>query len=326
MLSLFRRNLFVNYLWLLLFSVACLAYFGLKPNALDILEFQLPLSESHGLKIPLNDQPYFQLVYSFILIYVQALLVANIVIKNRMSRLLSIVPASLFVLYCFILLHSGVVHTILLANLFLIFSLQSLLRLYKKYKPITTIFNSGFFMGIASLIYLPYVIFILGLIIGLMSLRGLKVKELLQLLVAFLCPFFLFGVLLNYIGDLSEMLSHYALSIHIPDLNLDDIQLLSKLILVLLISVLMFFQNARLLKKKKFDVIKKIELNFWFLLFGFLSIFFVEEISHTHMLIISAPFAVLAGLFMESKENATTKEFVFILFVAYYFSLVFDVI
>ena len=326
MLSLFRRNLFVNYLWLLLFTAACLGYYGLKPNALTVLDFSLPLSEQHGFVIPLADTVFFQLIYAFVLIYIQALLVARIVIKNRMSRVLSIVPAAIFVLFCMILLHSGVVHTVLLANFFLLLSLQSLLALYKKYKPIGTIFNAGFFLGIACLLYMPNIIFLLGLIMGLMSLRGLKLKELLQMVVAFICPIFLFGVLMQYSGDLPSMMAHYKLSLHLPDLNTKDMELLGKLVLLLGICVFMLVKNSNLLKKKKFDVIKKIELNFWFLLLGFISVFFAEQITSYHMIILSVPFSVLVGLFMESRDNAITKEFVFILFVAYYFSLVFDVI
>jgi len=325
-LSLFRRNLFVNYIWLFLFTAGCLAYYFINLDALSINPFNLNLSDQHSISIPFNDKPFIQIIYGFILIYLQALMIANIVIKNRMSRLLSIIPGAIMVLYSVWLLHSGAVHTILLANFFFIVSVQNLFNLYKKHNPIGIIFNSGFFLGVASLIYFPYYIFFPAFFLGLLSLRGIKIQEFLQLLVAFLCPFFLAGVFMFYNKELQSMSDFYTFEFHMVNIDLNDILTLVKLIIISLICILMVFLNPQLLKKKKYDVIKKIELNYWFLLFGFLSLFLINDFSNNHMMIVSAPFAILAGLFMESRQSAITKEFVFFLFVAFYFSMVFEVI
>ena len=129
-----------------------------------------------------------------------------------------------------------------------------------------------------------------------------------------------------YKNGLQSMNDFYTFEFYLVKIDFNDILTLVKLITISLMCILMVFLNTHLLKKKKFDVIKKIELNYWFLLFGFLSLFLINDFSNHHMMIVSAPFAILAGLFMESKQNAITKEFVFFLFVAFYFSMVFEVI
>jgi len=92
-------------------------------------------------------------------------------------------------------------------------------------------------------------------------------------------------------------------------------------IAVFVILVLVFNQNA-LRKKKKFDAIKKIELNYWSLLVSFFSLLFISVPANEHLILISLPIGLLGGLILESKENSVVKEFVFLSFLGLYIFLV----
>ena len=323
MLSLFRRNLLVNYLWLFVFTAACFSFYIINPSNITTGPSNAFLNAVFHVNWPGDQSPYIELATGFILVYISALLVSNLVIQNRMSRALSIVPGGIMVLFSMWCLFDQSLNAILLANIFFILSVSSLFALYKKYKPIATTFNAGFFMGLAALIYQPYLLFILALFLGQISLRSLKVQELLQVLFAFFTPFFLFGVSLYYNQSFDIFWSFVQPNFTMPDIDFSQSIVIVKLGVVALVILYLLLLNAHLLKKKKFDAIKKIELCYWFMFLGFASVFFNIVQDSSHLLVLSLPISVLAGLYLEEKDNSITKEFVFILLTALYFAMLF---
>jgi len=325
-LTLFRRNLLINYFWLLLFAAGCLSYYLIFPSKLTLTPLSLPFEEVFNYKLPFAHNIYIQLIYIYLLVCIQSVMASSIVVKNRMSRALSIVPAGIMCLFCFWCIHKAEQSQILAANVFFILSVQNLFKLYKAYKPITTTFNAGFFLGISCLFYNVYIVFLLVLVLGLISLRGLKVKELLQLIIAFVSPFFLLAVALHHYGQLDALQSVTDFRIHLPGIEFQSVITTMKVVAILLVILILLLLQQHLLKKKKFDAIKKIELNYWFMLFGFLSLFVATNTDLSHMIIISLPVSILAGLYLEEKQNKVTKEFAFLLLVIIYFAFLYEFI
>jgi hypothetical protein len=133
------------------------------------------------------------------------------------------------------------------------------------------------------------------------------------------------GIIMFYNNSLDLFIDGLVPTFTMPQLMNADIKTLLKPVFVLLCCVvLLVFQNS-LRKKKKFDAIKKVELNYWLLLFGFLGIFFVENLETAHLLVISVPISILGGLILEDKKNVVVKEFVFILIIVFYFSLILEI-
>ena len=326
MLALFRRNLFVNYLFLLGFAVVCLMPYLIKPDWLAMHDFQMPYHEVFEWNLPWINTVYGQLFYALIFIYVQSIMVAEIVIQNRLSRQLSIIPAAVFCFFCFWALHNSVLDEVLLANFFLILCFRSLFDIYKKYKPISTLFNAGFFLALAVLVYSPLIFFFIICFFGLLSLRSLKLTEFLQLSFGFLCPIFLAWVALFYKSNTALLWDQLSLEFSFPNLTDIDIPLIIKLTLLLLTLAFLVSQNSELLKKKTFDAIKKIELSYWGLLLSLVSLFFVKELSQSHLLSLSIPLSILAGLYLESRDKMTIKEFAFLFYIIFYFLMVFEIV
>ena len=316
----------INYFWLIAFTAVCLSSYIFFPGKLQFADTNLPFEHVFHIGLPLADQAFINLGYALTFICLQGIMLADLVIKNRMSRALSIIPGGVMVLFCCWSLDNYALHHILLANFFFILSIRRMFMLYKKHKPIATTFNTGFFLGLASLFYQPYMYFIIVLILGQMSLRGLKLQEVLQLIFAFLCPVFLTAVLLNNHGQVSDLYTYFTPSFSIPEIDLSDIPTLIRLIVVMLLLIYLVTLQQHLLKKKKFDAIKKIELCYWLLLFGFISFFMAPEQELVHLLIISLPISILTGLFLEERDNAIIKEFMFLMFFILYLSLQFDLV
>ena len=317
MLSFFRRNLFINYVLLFVFTLALHIYYFIRPISTEI---NWSFEEVSKVFDFLSTNELTVLCSSVALISIQAIILNSLVTKNKFSRVLSTIPGAVFVLLACIAIEPHFDLRILIANLFFLFSIASLFNLYKKYLPIATIFNSGFFTACAAILYQPYIIFCFILLIGLYSLRALNIKEFIQFLCGFALPFF-FLLVYNYsIGSHSEIYNNFFKNLELPNFselfyNLHWLKL-SLFGLAICIAV-MYYNDIK--KKKKFDAIKKIELCYWLILTSLPSIFLIESIGYGHLIVLSIPLSLILGLILETKHQAIAKEFFFLLAVLAYF-------
>lgn len=258
-----------------------------------------------------------KITLSIVLILIQAYLVNDFVIKHKLSRALSTIPAAIFILYTIWVLESDVFQPILLSNLFCTLSIGSLFNIYKKHLPISSIFNSGLYMAIAAIIYPPYFIYLIVLLLGLFSLRNLALRESLQMVVGMGAPYFIISVILFFLDFDKAQFLNFILVFELPQLAypFNILELLKPIIVFLLVIFTLVVHN-KVKKKKKYDAIKKIELCYWMLLMGLMSTLFMNPlIPEAHLLLISTPLAILLGLLLEAKTNSVIKEFVFLLAV-----------
>lgn len=323
MLGFFRRNLNFNLLAIVIFAICLHIYYMVRFTVSPVDWSWGFFSKSFGFL----DSQYPRIIFSILLISIQAILLNRLVVKHKLSRALSTIPGALFVLLTCLFLESEIFHPAMLANLFFILGMGSLFGIYKKHLPIATIFNSGLFIAIATLIYPPYIIFTLVLILGLLSLRNLEIREFLQMLSGVLTPIFLIGVYFFYKGELHLVSQHFLGNMALPWKNAAlDIFTWTKPLLVIITIVFLILFNSSNKKKKKFDAIKKIELCYWLLLLSLFSLFFKDGLTENHLIIVSVPIAILGGLHLETKENQILKEFFFIfligLFVAFQLQII----
>ncbi|NNE26567.1 MAG: hypothetical protein HKN09_06970 [Saprospiraceae bacterium] len=323
MLSFFRRNLFINLIFLLLFVVVLQVYFLFKWSSPEVV-FSIGLDITQGLGVLSNN--FIQSFLTIALILVQAVLVSRFVIDHRMSRALSYIPGAIFILFTCFALEDSNFDVILFANLFFILSIGNLYNIYKKYRPVTHIFNAGLFLSIAALIYFPYIIFFFVLIMGLLSLRNTNAVEMAQLIIGFLAGFFLCGVVLYATGHFDQLMTMVKSESGLPDFDFSNsISYLKVIISIIIILVLVMYQTV-VKKKKNFDAIRKIDLNYWILFFALISLVFLPQPDNKHLILLSLPVGILGGLVFERKEGVLAKEFVFVLMLVLYCAFVFDVI
>ena len=316
MLSLFRKNLFINTILLAIFTVVLHTKFFIHP---EISPIDFPLFDF--LNTFLNLSSIVQSISTIVLVIIQATLISKYVTINRLSRALTVIPGAVFVVYIYTNLHPDNFNIILLANLFLILSLGSLFKIYKKYQPVSVLFNAGFFLGIATILYLPYLIFFVTLVIGLYNLRNFNLKEFLQIFFGMMSVVFLSGVYAYYFDKLDVWADIFMQSFTIPDFDFSDVHIWTRPILLIVTIVIILALSNTLRKKKKYDAIRKIELTFSMCLLGFLSIFMIPNITLQHLIIMSFPISVLTGMVLEQKEYYYLKEFIFLLFIGFFLAL-----
>ena len=322
MLGLFRKNLFVNVIILLLFVIVLRSYFFIYGEPSNI---SWSINEILNLNVLLGNT-FLQVAASIILIFFQAYLLSSYVIEHRLSRELSLISGAVFILFVSSVLEPQSFNIILIANFFFVLSLGSLFKIYKKHKPIGTIFNSGFYLGLATVFYFPYIIFFIPLLFGLLSLRSFNFKELLQLISGLLGVYFLVAVFLFYNDHLHVYNDHMYSGFSLPSFDFSDPFALIKPGLLLVSSIfLLVFQNT-LRKKKKFDAIKKIELVYWCLFLGLIVLIFTLKLGDEALILISCPIAILGGLILESKDKSIYKEIGFVVLIVAYVLFLMNVI
>ena len=314
MLSLFRRNLFINLIFLALFAVALLAYHLVLPNETSPLSTNSIFGDLLQLQ---NSTHLTKLLISLAFILIQAYLVNDLVIKHKLSRALSTIPGAVFILYTVWIMSEQVYHPALIANTFFVLSLNNLFKIYKRHQPIVLIFNSGLWLALAACFYTPYLLYLIVLLLGLLSLRSINLRETLQLLLGLLTPLFLMGTAFFYF-DVIENFSQFQGNIGLPDFSQFSILGLIKPIILVLLIILSIFLSAEIKKKKKFDAIKKIELSYWIFLISILTIFFGHPLHEMHLLMVSIPMGLCYGLILETSTNKVVKEFMFLLAIGGY--------
>jgi len=77
----------------------------------------------------------------------------------------------------------------LASSFFLVLSLNRLISSYKKERALSDIFDSGLFVGIATLFYIPSMVFLIVLWIGLLVIRSINWREWVCSIIGFLLPF-----------------------------------------------------------------------------------------------------------------------------------------
>lgn len=77
----------------------------------------------------------------------------------------------------------------LISSLFLVLALNKLITAYVKERALSEVFDAGLFVGIATLFYIPSMLFLILLWIGLLILRTINWREWVSNVIGFLLPF-----------------------------------------------------------------------------------------------------------------------------------------
>lgn len=156
-------------------------------------------------------------VFSFALLYIQALILTNLVNEYRMTVRPGFLPALSFLLLTSLLPEWNYLSAPLLGSVCLLWALYNLFALYNVAAANGKIFNIGLLLGLSSFIYLPSLVLVLCFFIGLMILRPFRLNELFLFLLGLVAPYYFFGAWL-YLTDQFTLTTWLPtrFSIHLP--------------------------------------------------------------------------------------------------------------
>jgi len=294
-ITIFKKNDLLNVLLLLPYVIILRLYSLQHPQSYVVQESDSFLS--NYIFSSLIPSPLTQAIIAIILVYLHAILINTIVNKHRIYQRPSSLAGMTYILLLGCLPEFQQLTPALIGMTFLILTVFSVFNTYKQANAVMAITNSALNAAIASLLYPPYSIIIIALVVGLGMLRSFGFKEKLQFLTSWLVVFWIFGSLLFFLGLLDwgfwNQIGLVGSMSELSSLDNRSYFLLGGIGLLVFIVVSNYY-NYR--KKKEIEIRKKIDFFYWMLLMGFFSLLLFKNLTTQHLVFLCLPIAVFISM------------------------------
>ena len=304
MLELFRKNIYLNSLMLLPYTVLLRLHTLIFP-----VSYQFPEAYNSYFSEWLFSQfthPILQSVGAILIIFIQALIINHLFVYHKVSRESTLFAGLLYILFVSVNPETNYFSPLLVANTFIILALHNLLKTFKITNAGALIFNAGIFIGLASVFYTPYAILAVFGILSLLIIRSFRLREKLQYLAGILTPYYLLVVLFYWTDTNIEHLNFIkGIFFNLPSVRypINLISVMPALILLLLIPTILI--NYGIISgKKNIQLQKKIDIIYWLMLFVLLSFLLFSTEDQFHLLALAVPLSLITAILMsESKRS-----------------------
>jgi len=141
-------------------------------------------------------------VITFLLLFIQAILFNRICNYHKLLPKPNFLPGMAFIVVTSLLADWNHFSAPMLVNLIMIWAWHQMIELYNNHHPITSIFNIGLLAGLASLLYIPAMAFLLLVLFALIIMRPFRIQEWLVALLGFTSLYYFLLLLLYFKGQL----------------------------------------------------------------------------------------------------------------------------
>lgn len=272
--------------------------------------------------------PLAQSILSVFLIFIHLLLINRIINGQKISKENTLFAGVFYVLFISIFDTQPGISPLLIGATFMLLAIDNSLRIARLQTPTAYIFNAGFMIGVAALIYEPYIILTLWGVVLLMKFRSFKLSELLQFLIGISVPYFLiftyrfwYGqpyVELNFFDNLTINGALFSFA-H----DFYSLLILSIFLLAILFS---FSIYVNIMARKSVQVNNKIGAFYWYLAFCSLMLFSFTDIDIYDIMVFSIPLAFITGIAASESSRKLFYEMVHLVLLASVFIIRFKLI
>lgn len=255
------------------------------------------------------------LLIPVLLVFVQGIQANLLASRHRFSRLVTQFPGLFVVLIWAMVPSFRWVHPGQVANIFLLFGLIAVGRLYKKNEPAVPLFNAGAWLGLAFLFRPEYLFFAPAFLIAIVVLRRPDIRSFFQLLTGFMSICFFAGVAAYFFGGLAELWFVQVSSLgwfNPTPLLLYDALPLGLIAAILLLLSLLFGSLTRLLN---IEGKKGVKIIYWFLFFTIPAVLLGGHFVAAELVITTIPIGILLGLAMVEVAPSKAEVIHLLLFV-----------
>ena len=231
-----------------------------------------------------------------VVLFFQAVYINQIIYKHRLARTTSLFPGVFYIIVASLFLEFNHLSPLLLANTFYIIALGELMEIYKRKTCADRIFNAGFWLGVASLFYFSYLVFLLLGIIAIFIMRAARLKEIMALISVVIVIYFLAGVYYFWYDQFGQFLHlQFVASTAFLDLiinaNWQNYLIIGVVGVLLLLT---FFSYSSYTIRQNIQTQKRISIISWAIIIAGFSFLVQSQIQIDHLLI----FAVPLGIFL----------------------------
>src|SRR4029077_9994088 len=133
--------------------------------------------------------PIGSLILGFAMLLLEAFALNSFINKHSLLKQSSYLPAFFYILFCSCRHTQICFYPALFASLFLMLAVRRLAESYKKEKALSELFDAGLFIGIAALVYVPVIVFVMFLWVAVLTMRSLNWRDWIVSLIGFSLPF-----------------------------------------------------------------------------------------------------------------------------------------
>ena len=243
----------------------------------------------------LHGSPGIAAILGFILTLLSAFLLNRLLTQNEIVQKNSTLSALIFIALMSYFPFLLTLHQLSIAIFILLMILERLYQSYTKSESIELTYVAGFLIGIASLFYLPFILFFLFLLIAFIIFRNIDWHEWVGSFIGMVTPFIFLTVYYFWLDELmikvNEYLRFFMISFNPAPFREPAFLILSGIVMVLLIFGLI--TSLSKLSEKTIEIRKKTILLIWLVPVMILSIFFSASLLKYQLLI---SFITLSGL------------------------------
>lgn len=301
MLELFRKNLFVYNLFLLLYCIILnISWFFVDTPVMNLAPGILSdyLYETIGIDSILTK------VLNILLLSFQAIQINRLVSIHRLTPQNTLFPGVFYILLCSICNFFIPLLPQLIANTFIIMALMDIFYQTRNTDIALKMFNVGLWIGVAGLFYFPYVLFLIPGLLGVLYLRTFKYIDIFRALTGAVIPFFLLGTVYFVADELPVFLEHFQGVFRILNI-VGEFDWKSYVVIAIfaLLSLIAIMNSNTFAHRQNIHIRRKIMALFFFLVAGIVLIVLVAGSNITSLLFASIPLAFMTGAMILRMEK-----------------------
>ncbi len=280
-----------------------------------------PGEESNLLYAPVHEllqhSALLQNLVALWLFLLLAFIILQINIRFNIIRVRTMIPATLFVIMAGGLTDIHALHPVYFGAVFFLFALYRLLSAFDKPKPYSAAFDSGFFLGIASLFYLNLLVFLPAFIIGVGILsHESRWRNYLILFTGVLLPFMFGASYAFYTDNIGKYLEVVELNVITPnDYVLKNTALQGYIIFLIALTLLGSLKIIKDYDTKKVSTRKFFIIFFMIFVSSIFAMLFIPAVSQEMLLLTIIPVTFLITNYFVFINSRFWGELIFLLLI-----------
>lgn len=309
MLALFRSHYAFNHLFLLVYITGIRFKGFFVPENIENTNgtwFYYSISS-------LFSSPIWGNSIGILILWLQSVLINNLVNYHKLSRENTLFPGLMYVLFVSILPDTLYLNPVTITYLFVISGISNIVQAGKQIDIRHHVFNAGMFFTLSAFISAENLYFAIFGILGFYNLKTLKWRENLQYMIGILTAFIFVFSLQYLFGQPLEFPVVFSW-LHLTSLTggLTN-TVLCGVICYVLILFFVFIQYPRITEKKNIQTRKKIELFYFFMFFLLLSFLSLKMDEPSDLIYLALPLGALTGIWMADQKSMLINELIHLL-------------
>lgn len=312
MLRFFRSGFFTQYIVIGFIGILLWVPAFFSPPGMPAPDGPVPL---YGvIYTHLHGSPLIATILGFILTLLTAFLLNRLLARNEVVLKNSTLSALIFIALMSYFPFLLTLHQLGIATFILLMILERLYKSYTKSESLELTYVAGFLIGVASMFYLPFILFFLFLLISFITFRNIDWHEWIGSFIGLCTPFiFLFVYYFwfdKWMIKATEYRNFFLVSFDPAPFREPAFLILSGILIVLLLFGL--FTGLSGLSEKTIEIRKKTILLIWLIPVMIVSMFFSATLLKYHLLISFITLSGLLSMYLLKIRNTFWPEVIFV--------------